>query len=201
MTRKQRRKLSSISRKRLAAYSAVIGSVCAVPHLCPADVVQYTPPGGPVSIDTNQTFDVDFNGDATNDFQLLFSFDSYLFFINSLANLVDTTGQSANVIPAGGAVGPDITGWTVSGDFNAFSNIRGFVGVQFDIPGGSPHFGYLDIRIDEESEVQSLLTLYGGAYESNPNTPLNTVPEPSSIAALAFGAMAMSLRRRKSKKA
>jgi len=69
---------------------------------------------------------------------------------------------------------------------------RGLIGLRFEIPGGSPHYGLLDIQgISDGGD--SRLIVYGGLWEDQPNTPISfdsSVPEPSTLTLLALGAVA-----------
>ena len=113
-------------------------------------------------------------------------------------NLVDSNSGIMNIVPAGGTVGPSTTGWETSGFFDGFIGLRGYAGVAFFFDNSSPHFGFLDIELNSANDA---LTIYGRAYDSTPGIPITTpsVPEPSSILALAIGATAICLRRRKRK--
>jgi hypothetical protein len=110
-------------------------------------------------------------------------------------NRVMNTGSLATVVPAGGMVGPDSSGWLEATTLDLFTGTRGYAGVMFDIPGGSPHFAYLDISVEPDS---SSATIYGGAYESLANTPIQVpVPEPGSLVLLAGGATGLAAWRRR----
>jgi hypothetical protein len=105
-------------------------------------------------------------------------------------------GGVAAIVAPGASVGPQTIGWENDGSLNNFVGTRGYAGVVFDIPGGSPHFGYLDIAVAADL---SSATLYGGAYESLASTPIQVpVPEPSSLVLLAGGAASPAWWRRRS---
>jgi len=73
-------------------------------------------------------------------------------------------------------------------------NGRGFIGAEFESTLGT-HYGYLDV---EAGPGFAGITLYGWAYETQPNTPIITgsVPEPSRAVLLIAGAAALLFRRR-----
>ena len=84
---------------------------------------------------------------------------------------------------------------------------QGFIGVEFEAADGL-HFGYIQLKATvagaTATTLSSSLTFYSAAYESTPNTPITipgAVPEPFSLAALAFGgaglAGAAAYRRKK----
>jgi len=185
--------------RKLAAYSAAAVAATALADRAQAEPIPYTPPGGPQTFESTGinviNFDIDLDGDGQFDFFL----QAYLGF--RLISLQGTTNQvqldpnvssMAWIVPAGETIGPEFTSSNTGGGLDQFIGTRGFVGVQFDIPGGSPHFGYLDIEIDNEEQF---LTLYGGAYESQADTPITTVPEPSSLGLLALGAAGLAAWR------
>jgi hypothetical protein len=62
----------------------------------------------------------------------------------------------------------------------------GYIGFVFDIPGGSPYFGYLEI---ESGATADSFTVLGSGF-----TP---VPEPASVAVLGLGAALVAPRRRR----
>jgi hypothetical protein len=110
-------------------------------------------------------------------------------------NLIMNNGSLATLVAPGSTIGPDTTGWLNNVSLDSFLGTRGYAGVVFEIPGGSPHFAYLDISAAAD---RSILTLHGGAYESEPNTPIHVaVPEPGSFALLASGAAGLAAWRRK----
>ena len=71
-----------------------------------------------------------------------------------------------------------------------------FLGWQVDIPGGSPHFGWLRVSLDNAGNF----TLYDFAIEDQANTAIRAgqtaaVPEAGSLALLALGAAGLALWR------
>ena len=89
----------------------------------------------------------------------------------------------------------------------------GFVGVRFDIPGGSPHFGWIEVEYVRDSDPDHL-TIYGWGYETvsgvgiqagagittNLPPPPPAIPEPNTLALLMLGAAGVySWRRRQQK--
>ena len=87
---------------------------------------------------------------------------------------------------------------------------QGFVGFEFEAADGL-HFGYINLKAtvsgSTAANLSATLNFYSAAYESTPNTPITipgAVPEPTSLAALAFGgaglAGAAAYRRKKAAK-
>jgi hypothetical protein len=193
--------------RRLAAYSsfaagAGVGLFAA--ESTSAAVVPFTPPGGPVTIFQGGNYKFDIDGDGIDDFRMRDNgYFGYRLSGATLAqqqtNLIKRDGyidgySVAAIVAPGGSVGPDITGWDSYGWLEYFIGTRGYAGVVFDIPGGSPHFTYLDISVAGD---RSSATLYGGAYESQANTPIRVpVPEAGSLTLLASGAAGLAAWRR-----
>ena len=190
--------------RRLVTSSSLVagaGAVLSGTGEANAAVVPLNLVGAPVTIPISGNYHFDIDGDGNNDFAI---FDSYLgnFSLSDYFGAFGTLGSNqvigdgffATIVPPGGTIGPNSTVWQNEAGLGQFGNTRGFAGVVFDIPGSSPHFGYLDISVVPSTSV----TLYGGAYESEPNTPiLAGVPEPASLALLAAGAAGLATWRRR----
>lgn len=80
-----------------------------------------------------------------------------------------------------------------------FLGHRGFLGAKFDIGGGSPYFGWVDVQVTSDQ-----ILIYGWAYEDESNMPINAgapLPVPGSLQLLALGAAGLfswrQYRRRK----
>lgn len=59
-------------------------------------------------------------------------------------------------------------------DYEAFLEQRGFLGVEFDIPAESPHFGCMDIEItDSNTDGAPDLVVHGGVYDDLTDTPVD----------------------------
>lgn len=188
-----------------AAYSVATGAAVVSADRAVAEPIAYIPPGGPASLASSdfESIVIDLNSDGTNDFSISFNYVTEFDYMGKFLirpwdtmNRVLVDGLYVEVVPPGGAIGPN--GSDFDGGyrtFDHFAGLRGYAGVVFDIPGGSPHYGYLDIDLDETGH---LLTLYGGAFESLANTSITAVPEPGALALLAAGAAGLAVWRRRS---
>ncbi len=137
--------------------------------------------------------------------------------INQVVGYAGAFGNYATRLAAGASVGPTsafvygdhltVLGSRFAGKNYGQFRTRGFFGFEF-IAADGEHFGYLNLLstvAGRNAATLSLgLTFYSAAYESTPNTPITipgAVPEPSSLAALAFGAAglagAVAYRRKK----
>jgi hypothetical protein len=70
---------------------------------------------------------------------------------------------------------------------------RGFVGFSFLGADSLTHYGYIELQSDPFQSAGSPggLRFFGGSYETTANTAIVIVPEPGSLAFLAFGAAAL----------
>ncbi len=137
--------------------------------------------------------------------------------VNQVVGYAGTFGNYATRLTAGATVGATsafIYGQylTILGSrFNSKNygqfRTRGFLGFEFAAADGE-HFGYLELLSTvagaSANTLSSKLTFYSAAYQSTPNTPITipgAVPEPSSLAALAFAGVgvagAAAYRRKK----
>lgn len=140
-------------------------------------------------------------------------------FLNSVrVNPYNIGGQQSKVLTsgsyyvnsftAGASIGPGsaeaggarFAGRQVGADFYNFVGTGKFVGLKWDIGGGSFNYGWA--RVDVTGANNGTATLFDYAYETVANTPIvagdTGVPEPSSLSLLAAGAGALALKRRRS---
>jgi PEP-CTERM motif len=114
------------------------------------------------------------------------------FFYVQRFNAGDTIGPSSNVIPTAeqGILASRFAG-TNYGNFVA-PNSRGFMGFQFTTTAGT-FFGYLELKATKApAGGQPGIQFFSAAYDNTPLTPIvagaGAVPEPGTLAMLAFGA-------------
>lgn len=169
------------------------------------------PPNYAVDIDGDGTAEFDINSfvDANAMDALLKATD----YATGAASLRDGVGGLVSNLAAGTEIGPlsgvysnsgpdgltGVDGGVPTGNFQV-SDGPGFIGVQFPI-GGLVHYGYVGyegtgVENDDTGRVFAL------AYENVPLTAITAgaVPEPSSLALLAAGAVGVTVYRRRQTK-
>ena len=197
-------------RKQLAAYSVAAAGTALAAGSASAAVVPIQLPGGqPIAIQVpgvDLYVSLDIDGDGNMDF----TFANYLgvnrtrIFGNGSANEIATEYMVSHVreFAAGNLINGQsvvINGFTALDTFAQFEhdfyNTREYAGVIFDIPGGSPHYAYLDVG---PNPSDGMLTLFGGAWESQTGVGIvaGAVPEPTGLGLLAMGAAGVVARRR-----
>jgi hypothetical protein len=195
--------------RQLAAYSAAACAGALGANEASAEVRNMRLPGGvPIVITPDdehdlELYDLDIDGDNVIDFEL----SSYLGdvwirsqnFTNYLNGIVgEYFPFNALLVGAGEWIdqylGFNHGGFDQYAALDRFIGTRGYAGVKFDIPGGTLHYGYLDIGV---STGGSQITVYGGAYESQANERIQAgaVPEPTTLGLLALGAAGVATWR------
>lgn len=121
---------------------------------------------------------------------------------NQVVGYAGSFGNYATRLTAGTSVGSGsafiygnyltVLGSRFSGKNYGQFRTRGFLGFEFQEADGT-HYGYLELLStvagSTASNLSAKLTFYSAAYETTPNTPIvipGAIPEPSSLAALAF---------------
>ena len=189
----QRKRLA----RQLAAYSVAAGTGLVAAENTEAAMIPVHLSGGtPYCVDVGTTISFDLNNDGISDFGI----DNYLGEAGVYGEGVDYTiaqvsgDYLATVFGVGELIdGQSGFGSSSYGGLDYFFDSRGFVGIEFDLPGGT-HYGYLDIGVDETTKK---VTIYGGAYESQAGLGVSTVPEPTGLGLLAIGAAGLASWHRK----
>lgn len=184
--------------RQLAAYSVAAGATVVGMEAASAAPVPFSVyGGGPYTLEFGGTPWFDLNGDGYYDLEVANYLGASGGWVRGLrtGNVVDTAAVRlyssdylTTVIGAGELIdGSSVggMGFVPRGYLDLFEGTRGFVGFRFDIPGGSPHFGYLDVSVNTSDQT---VTIFGGAYESETGVGITTVPETSGLGLLAIGA-------------
>jgi hypothetical protein len=195
--------------RQIAAYSAAACAGALGANEASAEVRNMRLPGGvPIVLTPDdehdlELYDLDIDGDNVLDFQLSSYLGdvwihsaNYSAYLNAIVR--DYMSFRAALVGAGEWIdqylGFNTGGFNYDANLDNFIGTRGYAGVIFDIPGGSPHYGYLDIGV---SATGSQITVYGGAYESRPNERIQAgaTPEPTTLGLLALGAAGVAAWR------
>ena len=138
--------------------------------------------------------------------------------VNKVVGYAGAFGNYATRLAAGASVGSTsafvygqyltILGSRFMGKNYGQFRTRGFLGFEFAAADGE-HFGYINLMSTvagkSAATLTSSLTFFSAAYESTPNTPITIpgglVPEPTSLAALAFGGAGLAAAAYRRKKA
>ncbi len=208
--------LSAIS---LAASSSAFASL--IPVVPPTDL------STPIGIGSGAPIlNWDINGDSANDFSFVFRYYSNtswqaLMGTSPTNNVLGDSSftptanyarsysagaliASGNPAFSGSGVAAIILGSLYSGSlYGGFArggnfNQPRFAGFRFDIA-GQPHYGFLEMAVNANG-TNGTIDFISAAYESDPNVGIQTqsiVPEPTTLAALAAGGLAMLTSRRR----
>jgi hypothetical protein len=182
-----------------------------------AGIVNVAMPNGPVVLHKGDSADFDLNHDGHLDFMILdtashnylgaiFQIDGLV--TNDFRNMIDFVlhgYHGASIVPAIGPFNSDTWGsvfdvFNSSGTGGLAPNDRALIGLLFEIPGSTPHYGALEVE-GQGTGNDGTLTVFGGFYDTVANQPIPSVPVPApgGLATLALGAASIAawkLRRR-----
>lgn len=185
----------------------------AVPAVSPAAVIYSGIQNLSVNSGTGpSSLSVDVDGNSVTDFDL--SVNSTTAFFASVSGSVLRGGDPtyAHQLGAMETVGPVDASWAggsstlteykssaYKGEW-APPNQEGRVGFVF-LDGSDVHYAWARVRVDVDTiGATTSATAIDWAYESQVDTPLSSVPEPSSLALLATGAAGLAILRTRRKK-
>lgn len=167
--------------------------------------VIYTPVDVDIPADIAD-YSVDLNGDAANEFDIQ-QFEGIIKVADTVAgNGVALDGDFTANLAAGTLIDSSLTYGAptndaltgTAGNFQV-SDGPGFIGVQFLI-GGNTHYGYVGYE-GAGAEGSANGHVYALGYDDTPDTAIAAgagIPEPTSLALLAAGAVGLSVYRRRS---
>ncbi len=190
-----------------AALSAALGvdEAEAVPIYNDPDDIRLAPGQGSININLSNLLNsttnkpdavINYNSDGGNNLNLGF------LSLNNLATALP------NPIPKDGEIGPNnnflsnfnlgtvMDRGPAEGPWVGMTNA--FLGMMVDVPGSSPHFGWVRLSVDEDLGI----VFHDFAIESEANQAITAgagiqVPEPGSLGLLALGAVGLAAWRKR----